>query len=208
MTHSSTASSAAPTRPPPVECLNGGLLLDGVCLCADDWKGDTCSEENFCKAEMVDGLNFPRTPIGWFSYSEEVCPEGSSAGKPRAATRCSNNNGSLAFQHPQRLQCSLTLSDILKNVRNAVDPEILATSAQILTSRPEELTAENVTAAAEIANMLLLSESQSVKTAAVATVSQLLNASVLDNTEENNATLRSTNFSLQRFISENSIKYS
>ncbi|XP_053273150.1 adhesion G-protein coupled receptor G7-like [Pleuronectes platessa] len=193
-TSSSTASSAAPTRPPPVECLNGGLLLDGVCLCADDWSGDTCSEENFCKAEKLNELNFPRTPVGWFSYSEELCLEGSGAGKPRAATRCSNNNGSLGFQRPQFLQCSLTLSDILQNITTVEDYDMLATSAQILTSNPEELTAENVTTAAEITNMLLLSPNitESARTAAVATVSQLLNARVLDDTEENTATLNLT----------------
>ncbi|XP_060923299.1 adhesion G-protein coupled receptor G7-like [Limanda limanda] len=189
-TSSSTASSAAPTRPPPVECLNGGLLLDGVCLCADGWSGDTCSEENFCKAKKLNDFNFPRTPVGWFSYSEELCLEGSGAGKPRATTRCSNN-GSLGFQPPQFLQCSLTLSDILQNITTVEDYEMLATSAQILTSKPEELTAENVTTAAEITNVLLLSPNitESARTAAVATVSQLLNASVLDDTEENNATL-------------------
>ncbi|CAB1428045.1 unnamed protein product, partial [Pleuronectes platessa] len=191
---SSTASSAAPTRPPPVECLNGGLLLDGVCLCADDWSGDTCSKENFCKAEKLNELNFPPTPVGWFSYSEELCLEGSGAGKPRAATRCSNNHGSLGFQRPQFLQCSLTLSDILQNITTVEDYDMLATSAQILTSNPEELTAENVTTAAEITNMLLLSPNitESARTAAVATVSQLLNARVLDDTEENTATLNLT----------------
>ncbi|XP_060923300.1 adhesion G-protein coupled receptor G7-like [Limanda limanda] len=74
------------------------------------------------------------------------------------------------------------------------DYEMLATSAQILTSKPEELTAENVTTAAEITNVLLLSPNitESARTAAVATVSQLLNASVLDDTEENAATLNLT----------------
>lgn len=40
---------------------------------------------------------------------------------------------------------------------NPADLETLATSTQILTSKPEELTAENVTTAAQIANTLLLS---------------------------------------------------
>lgn len=107
----------------------------------------------------------------------------------------------------------------------------MATSAQILTSNPEELTAENITAAAQIANTLLLSPNatevrtvkpnsrsrksctlksnacvtlkryltvtvlmlmfvpQSVRVAAVATVSQLLNASAPDDGTQNNATL-------------------
>lgn len=41
------------------------------------------------------------------------------------------------------------------------DFENLAASAQILTSKPEELTSENVTAAAQIANTLLLSPNAS-----------------------------------------------
>ncbi|XP_078147357.1 adhesion G-protein coupled receptor G7 [Centroberyx gerrardi] len=71
---------------------------------------------------------------------------------------------------------------------------MLAASAQILTSRPDELTAENVTIAVEIANTLLLSPNvtESVRVAAVATVSQLLNASAPVNTEENNAALSLT----------------
>uniref|UniRef100_A0A3Q4H2T2 G-protein coupled receptors family 2 profile 2 domain-containing protein n=1 Tax=Neolamprologus brichardi TaxID=32507 RepID=A0A3Q4H2T2_NEOBR len=65
------------------------------------------------------------------------------------------------------------------------DLETLATSTQILTSKAEELTAENVTAAAEIVQTF----SKSVRVSAVATVSQLLNATVADDTKENNATL-------------------
>ncbi|XP_069377139.1 adhesion G-protein coupled receptor G7-like [Paralichthys olivaceus] len=193
-TPATTLSTANTTRPPLV-CENGGKLSDGVCLCGDDWGGDTCSEANFCKAVILEGLKFPRTPVSWFSYSEEVCAEGTSAaGKPQGATRCSNNNGLLGFQKPQLLRCDQTLSDILQNLTTVGNPEMLATSAQILTSRPEELTTEDVTAAAEIANTLLLSPNatESVRMSAIATVSQLLNASTLDNAEENNATLSLT----------------
>ncbi|XP_071383555.1 adhesion G-protein coupled receptor G7 [Centroberyx affinis] len=71
---------------------------------------------------------------------------------------------------------------------------MLAASAQILTSRPDKLTAENVTTAAEIANTLLLSPNatESVRVAAIATVSQLLDASAPVNTEENNTISRLT----------------
>ncbi|KAK2917241.1 hypothetical protein Q8A73_003987 [Channa argus] len=114
------------------------------------------------------------------------------AGKPQASTRCSTKNGSPSFDRPlQKLKCDQTLSDIQQNLTSAADLETLASSTQILTSRPEELTAENVTAAAQIVNTLLLSPNatESVRVAAVATVSQLLNASVPDNTEENDATV-------------------
>lgn len=45
----------------------------------------------------------------------------------------------------------------LSQLTSPVDLETLATSTQILTSIPEELTTENVTTAAQIASKLLLS---------------------------------------------------
>ncbi|XP_038584939.1 adhesion G-protein coupled receptor G7-like [Micropterus salmoides] len=79
----------------------------------------------------------------------------------------------------------------LSQLTGPADLEMLASSTQILTSNPEELTAENVTTAAQIANTLLLSPNatETVRVAAVATVSQLLNASTPDDSQENNATL-------------------
>ncbi|KAF3688267.1 Adhesion G-protein coupled receptor G7 [Channa argus] len=138
---------------------------------------------NFCKADKLDEFPFPSTPVGWFAYSTEICPKGTSnasmsqtqyivvsvsavltptvshqAGKPQASTRCSTKNGSPSFDRPlQKLKCDQTLSDIQQNLTSAADLETLASSTQILTSRPEELTAENVTAAAQIVNTLLLS---------------------------------------------------
>ncbi|XP_040888717.1 adhesion G-protein coupled receptor G7 [Toxotes jaculatrix] len=197
-------STTTPPTTTPLVCVNGGILLNGVCICPDEWTGETCSVENFCKAEVLNEFRFPPTPVGWFAYSEEVCPQGTSnAGKPQAVTRCSNTTGSLGFNRPpQVVKCDQTFSDIQQNIRvwitsflcqltSVADLDTLATSTQILTSRPEELTAENVTAAAQIVNTLLLSPNatESVRVAAVATVSQLLNASAPDNTEENSATL-------------------
>ncbi|KAL3999947.1 Ig heavy chain Mem5-like protein [Sarotherodon galilaeus] len=196
-TANTTTTTISPTTvtPPattPLTCDNGGKPENGVCICPDEWTGETCSEENFCDKQQLGGFSFPRTPIGWFAYSKEKCEVGTSgAGKPRALTRCLFMNGSANFSHPQIFQCNLTLSDIQQNLTSPADLETLATSTQILTSNPEELTAENVTAAAEIANTLLLSANatESVRVAAVATVSQLLNATVPDDTKENNATL-------------------
>ncbi|TDG96001.1 hypothetical protein EPR50_G00235010, partial [Perca flavescens] len=116
------------------------------------------------------------------------------AGKPQASTRCSNRNTPPSFQEPRELQCGQTLTDIQQNLNGSADLETLAASAQMLTSQPEDLTAEEVTTAAQIADTLLSSEnvSQSVREAAVATVSQILNANQSDNIQENNATLRLT----------------
>ncbi|KAF1372017.1 hypothetical protein PFLUV_G00277110 [Perca fluviatilis] len=140
-------------------------------------------------------FNFPQTPIGWYAYSKEICPPGTSgAGKPQASTRCSNRNTPPSFQEPRELQCGQTLTDIQQNLNGSADLETLAASAQMLTSQPENLTAEEVTTAAQIADTLLSSEnvSQSVREAAVATVSQILNTNPSDNIQENNATLRLT----------------
>ncbi|XP_068586429.1 adhesion G-protein coupled receptor G7 isoform X2 [Cebidichthys violaceus] len=183
----------ATSAPPPLVCGNGGVSLNGVCICPDEWTGETCSVENFCRFQELGNFKFSRTPIGWFAYSEELCPkETRSAGKPKASTRCSTKNGLPSFQRPPRvLQCDQTLSDIQLNLTSPADFENLASSTQILTSKPEELTAKDITAAAQIANTLLLSPnaSESVRVAAVSTVSQLLNAGPTDDSEENNATL-------------------
>ncbi|KAM9334325.1 adhesion G-protein coupled receptor G7-like [Symphorus nematophorus] len=158
-----TTTSATTTAPPttaPLVCENGGIPLQGVCLCPDEWTGETCSQ----------------------------------AGKPQATTRCVNKNGSPIFERAQEFKCEQTLSDLQQNLTSPADLESLATSTQILTSNPEELTAENITAAVQITNTLLLSPNatESVRVAAVATVSQLLSASTPDDRVENNATLRLT----------------
>ncbi|XP_042260126.1 adhesion G-protein coupled receptor G7-like [Thunnus maccoyii] len=199
-TTTTTAAAPTTTTPPtttPLVCNNGGVSQNGlICICPDEWAGETCSEPNFCEGQRVGGFNFPQTPIGWFAYSEETCnKDTSNADKPRASARCSSfPNGSISFNSLQEFQCDVTLSDVQQNLTSPAQLETLAASTQILTSKPEQLTAENVTAAADIANTLLLSPNatESVRVAAVATVSQLLNASVPDDTKENNTTLRLT----------------
>ncbi|XP_044043486.1 mucin-2-like isoform X2 [Siniperca chuatsi] len=192
-TTTTTTTTTTPPTTTPLVCANGWNSLNGVCICPDEWFGETCSEKSFCQAQTLDRFTFPRTPIGWFAYSKEICRKGTSgAGKPRASTRCSTNNGSQSFNRPpQVLQCDQTLSDIQQNLTSPANLEMLASSTQILTSKPEELTPENVTAAAQIANTLLLSPNatESVRVAAVATISQLLNANTPDDSKENSATL-------------------
>ncbi|XP_047432933.1 adhesion G-protein coupled receptor G7-like [Mugil cephalus] len=151
--------------------------------------------ENVCQANTTGNFTFPQTSIGWFAYSKEVCPpHTSAAGKPRASVRCVSINGFLAFQDLKELECDQTLSDIQQNLNSTEDLETLASSTQILTSTPENLTAEEVTTAVQITNTLLLSPnaSESVRVAAVATVSQLLNASLPDNAEAQESALQLT----------------
>lgn len=54
-------------------------------------------------------------------------------------------------------QIKTKIISFLSQLTSAADLEALAATTQILTSKPEELTAENVTTAAEIVNTLLLS---------------------------------------------------
>ncbi|XP_047432931.1 adhesion G-protein coupled receptor G7-like isoform X1 [Mugil cephalus] len=150
---------------------------------------------NFCQPNTIGNFTFPQTPISWFAYSEEVCPpHTSAAGKPRASVRCVSINGFLAFQDLKELECEQTLSNIQQNLNSTEDLETLASSTQILTSTPENLTAEEVTTAVQITNTLLRSPNptESVRVAAVATVSQLLNASLPDDAEAQDSALQLT----------------
>ncbi|CDQ78372.1 unnamed protein product [Oncorhynchus mykiss] len=148
------------------------------------------SIENFCNSTSKDGFSFPRTPVGWSAYSEESCDEKTtSAGLPEASARCLNDTGSPMFGPPYILQCEFTLSDIQGNISSSsCDLLQLAFSTQILTSQPEQLSADNITTAAQIANTLLLSANitEDIAVAAVTTISQLLNASE-ESTQERDA---------------------
>ncbi|XP_064826076.1 adhesion G-protein coupled receptor G7-like [Oncorhynchus masou masou] len=186
-TTSTTTTSPTTT---PLDCINGGELQSGVCICPDEWTGETCSEGNSCNSTIIGDFSFPRTTVAWSAYSEELCDEKTiSAGLPRASARCLNDTGSPMFGPPHELQCELTLSDIQGNISsNSGDLLQLAFSTQILTSQPERLSADNITTAAQIANTLLLSANitEDIAVAAVTTISQLLNASE-ESTQERDA---------------------
>ncbi|XP_039648494.1 adhesion G-protein coupled receptor G7-like [Perca fluviatilis] len=153
-----------------------------------------CSVASFCEAQKVGEFNFPRTFIGRYAYTNEFCPPGTSgAGKPQASTRCSKGNTPPSFQDLRVLQCGQTLANIKQNLTGPADLETLAASARMLTSYSyysHYLTAEEVTTAAQIADTLLSSVnvSQSVREAAVATVSNIMYSHPPDNNQEINAT--------------------
>ncbi|XP_045075631.1 adhesion G-protein coupled receptor G7 [Coregonus clupeaformis] len=194
-----TTTSTATTAP--LVCINGGELQSGVCICPDDWTGETCSEGNFCNSTIIADLSFPRTTVGWSAYSEQLCgEETTSAGLPEASARCLNDTGSPKFGPPQELQCELTLSGIQENISSSSgDLAQLAFITQILTSQPELLSADNITTAAQIANTLLQSVNitEDIAVAAVTTISQLLNASG-ETTQESDAVQRLTE-TLEKF---------
>uniref|UniRef100_A0A665TK68 Adhesion G protein-coupled receptor G7 n=1 Tax=Echeneis naucrates TaxID=173247 RepID=A0A665TK68_ECHNA len=139
-----TSPPSTTTLPPPTTplvCHHGGRPDNGVCVCPDKWTGETCSVKNFCSNDTIGNFSFPETLLGQFAYSEQVCEEGTvGAGKPKASTRCSNLSGLVEFD---------------KQLTTGADLETLASSTQILTSRPEDLTPENITTASQIADSLL-----------------------------------------------------
>ncbi|XP_055786399.1 adhesion G-protein coupled receptor G7-like [Salvelinus fontinalis] len=204
-TTSTTSTNSSTTTTPPLVCINGGELLSGICICPDEWTGETCSEGNFCHSTIKDGFSFTTTVVGWSAYSEELCDENTTgAGLPVALADCSDDTGSPQFGNTYILQCEFTLSDILGNISSSSGDLLeLAFSTQILTSRPEQLSADNITTAAQIANTLLLSANitKDIAEAAVTTISQLLNSSEESSQERDavqNLTETLENFSLDQ----------
>ncbi|XP_064875063.1 adhesion G-protein coupled receptor G7-like [Oncorhynchus nerka] len=185
-----TSTSLSTTTTPPLVCINSGELQSGVCICPDEWTGETCSEGNFCNSTIIGHFSYPRTTVGWSAYSKELCDEKTtSAGLSRASARCLNDTGSPMFGPPHELQCEFTLGDIQGNISSSSGDLLqLAFSTQILTSQPEQLSADNITTAAQIANTLLQSANitEDIAVAAVTTISQLLNASE-ESTQERDA---------------------
>ncbi|XP_045553926.1 adhesion G-protein coupled receptor G7 isoform X2 [Salmo salar] len=200
-TTTTISTTTSTTTIPPLDCINGGELQSGDCICPDEWTGETCSEGNFCNSTIIGDFFFPRTTVGWSAYSEELCDEKTtSAGLSKASARCLNDTGSPMFGPPHELQCELTLSDIQGNISSSPGDLLkLAFSTQILTSQPEQLSADNITTAAQIANTLLQSANitEDIAVAAVTTISQLLNASE-ESTQERDA-VQSLTETLEKF---------
>ncbi|XP_026091924.1 adhesion G-protein coupled receptor G7-like isoform X2 [Carassius auratus] len=191
-TNTSNSSISTTIRPlsttmtvPSLLCENKGILQDGICICPDDWTGTTCNIPNFCpeqKPTPTSKFHFLKTVLGQFASSVERCPpETTNAGIPQASSLC--NISTHSFNPPNILSCSLTLDAINEGIPGATPEEKknLASSTQILTSIPERLTPLNITNAAQITNTLLsdqqTTETTDIAISAVATISQLLNAS-------------------------------
>ncbi|XP_041936209.1 adhesion G-protein coupled receptor G7-like [Alosa sapidissima] len=207
ITHTPTTTTPTTTPPiqPPLVCLNDGLLQNGVCICPDEWTGVACSIANFCNKTILEGFEFQQTVIGWPAYSSETCPSNTTnAGISIASTRCLDKGGLPAFDRIQKIECQITLENIQVNVTgslDAVETEKLASSTQILTSRPERLTASNITSAAQIVNTILSNSvniTEGTAVAAVTTISQLLTADPKKFPKQSNATVRLTQ-NLEKF---------
>ncbi|KAJ8346294.1 hypothetical protein SKAU_G00304870 [Synaphobranchus kaupii] len=118
-------------------------------------------------------------------------------GFPQASVQCLDKGGSPGFGQLQKLDCGLTLDELQEYITgNLVQ---VANNVQILTSKPQNLTPDNVTTAAVIVTKLLDSTpTEEVAVAAVATVSQLLNASVTAGGAVNSSATNSLTLALER----------
>ncbi|XP_050951399.1 mucin-3B-like [Labeo rohita] len=167
---------------PSLVCQNGGILLQGQCICNENWTGAVCNISNSCPEQKPTPFTFPKTVLGQFASSKEQCePNTTNAGMHRASALCNRNTH--LFDPPNILNCSWTLDTINAQVSGATveEKQNLASSTQILTSIPERLTPHNITNAAQIASALLSDQQTAhitdITVSVVATVSQLLNAS-------------------------------
>ncbi|XP_067402484.1 adhesion G-protein coupled receptor G7 [Emydura macquarii macquarii] len=179
-------------HPQPPFCRNNGVYQNGSCLCPDEWIGQRCEKVNFCNSSTYttnssqspsQNLSFTTIVVGRYGYSEEKCEDSTvNAGTPKASRKCSKIDGIPTLDALVNVvNCSKdlkSLMDQLNNADNSTDIiSSIANDTLILTSVPEKLTTENIATAADIAQKILKDHSE-VADAAVATVSQLLNARV------------------------------
>ncbi|XP_056615800.1 adhesion G-protein coupled receptor G7-like [Triplophysa dalaica] len=167
-------------------CQNG-VSIHGFCLCSYDWSGSICNIPNFCPEQRpteTNNFTFPKTVLGQFASSTDLCPmETQNAGIPKGSALC--NITTRTFDDPNILNCDLTLENVFKTISGASLTEKirLASSTQILTSKPENLTPQKIENAVKIANILLSAvssqESMDIAVSTVAVVSQLMNTNHL-----------------------------
>ncbi|XP_048868723.1 adhesion G-protein coupled receptor G7 isoform X2 [Brienomyrus brachyistius] len=158
------------------------------------------STANFCNATKMGRFTFNKTAVGWFSYSNELCTSSEgSTGLPKATTQCTNDNGRPTFQRAQTFRCGTSLGD-LQQMINSTNASTIAISTQILTSKPETLTAENITMAAKITTTLLLGSSlKEAINFTVVTISQLLKASRSEFSSQTSSVIESLTSALENF---------
>ncbi|TFK05351.1 Adhesion G-protein coupled receptor G7 [Platysternon megacephalum] len=167
-------------------CENKGDYKNGRCHCTEEWIGEHCETVNFCENSIYsvnssEKFTFTRIIVDRYGYSEEKCEKFTvNAGTPKASQKCSKINGKPTLNDVKFVNCSTNLKILMDQLRSSDNISSIASNTQILTSVPEKLTTENISTAADIAEQILKNYSQEVTAtvAAVATVSQLLDARV------------------------------
>ncbi|NXN66362.1 AGRG7 protein, partial [Himantopus himantopus] len=184
---------------PPCYCLNGGVCQDGACVCPEEWVGSLCEIVNFCEAStctvnisesIVKNLTFERIIVGKYGNSKEKCEADTVNGNTSIAIRLCSRQGRIpTLEPPKILNCNENLDSLASQVETADSSNVsaIAGNTQILTSMPDQLTTQNISAAANIAVQIMkkpnVSEDSQASVAVMATVSQLLDA---NETEFNN----------------------
>lgn len=171
--------------PAPLLC-NKGEYRNGVCFCPEEWTGLYCETANFCEdstyvVNSSTKFTFTRIVVDRFGYSAEKCEHNTvNAGTPQASRKCFKIEGKPTLAAVTFVDCSRNLETLMDELRTADNVSSIASNTQILTSVPEKLTTENISTAADIAGQILKNDSQEATAtmAAVATVSQLLDARV------------------------------
>ncbi|NXK49822.1 AGRG7 protein, partial [Chauna torquata] len=190
--HKETTGPVEPT----CFCLNGGVCQDGACVCPSEWVGSFCEIVNFCEAStytanisenVIKNLTFEWIIVGKYGNSEEKCEPYTVNGNTSIAIRlCSREGRTPMLEPPKILNCNENLDSLALQVETADSSSVsaIASNTQILTSMPNKLTTQNISAAANIAVKILrkpnISEDSHASVAAVATVSQLLDASEIE----------------------------
>ncbi|NWX97464.1 AGRG7 protein, partial [Nothoprocta ornata] len=196
---------------PPCFCLNDGVCQDGSCVCPEEWVGPLCELVNFCEAsiytESISGgilknLTFQRIIVGRYSNSAEKCdPDTVNGNRSIAIRMCTRVRKIPTLQPPQILNCNENLDSLASQVENADFSNIsaIASSTQILTSMPDQLTTQSISIAANIAVNILkkpnISTDSQASASIMATVSHLLDA---NETEFNHNNLSDVTASLTR----------
>lgn len=120
--------------------------------------------------------------MGTYGSSSQTCGKDTpNAGKPMATVFCSREDGSLILRNLTVGKCNETLKDLEDQIVNiTTSSNNISRDAQILTYNSSSLTAENISAAANVVGQIFnpsRNATSEAKKIAVTTVSQLLNAS-------------------------------
>ncbi|NXG66823.1 AGRG7 protein, partial [Hemiprocne comata] len=172
---------------------------------------------NFCEAStctvnisegIMKSLTFERIIVGKYGNSKEKCEPDTVNGNVSIAIRmCSREGGTPTLDSPKILDCNENFDSLALQVQmESSNVPAIASNIQILTSMPEQLTTQNISAAASIAVQILkkpnVSENSKASVAVMATVSQLLDA---DETEFKHNSLVHVATSLTKTMEEFSL---
>ncbi|XP_053872384.1 adhesion G-protein coupled receptor G7 [Malaclemys terrapin pileata] len=172
------------SSPSSLLCGNKGEYKNGRCFCTEEWIGQRCEIVNFCENSIYQvnssvKFTFTRIIVDRYGYSEEKCNKSTvNAGTPIASRKCSKIGGKPTLDDLKSVDCNTNLKMLKDQLGGPDNISSIASNTQILTSEPEKLTTENISTAADIAGQILKNYSQeaTATVAAVATISQLLDA--------------------------------